>query len=251
MVGLPLALPTAQDTTVGGIRYVWLIPRRWVRRWYYEQTQAGSYGSVVGAEYGRKLWYILTRMPIDGRLTYREAAKTGSAFTYNTTLSVTVQRASLERRDWLEALSQSSDVALLVQLIDGTILLMGEERGCRISVELDSGTRGQGTKLTITANHTTRAPLRTVPYDVAADWVTPDYCGGTISASCALTLDDFCAPTFTEVCPPAGAGGQGLAIQLVPGPPGPPGNNGADGAPGANALDQFPSYTIFLNTNFT
>lgn len=235
--GLWQSLPTTQDTTVGGIRFVWIIPRRWVAQWHYEFTSGGRYGQIVGAEYGRRSWSILSRYPVDGKLTVREASKQANAYTYNVQLTVTVNGASLQRLDWLEALSQGQDVAMMVQLLDGQILLIGEQPGCRLTVELDSGSRGQGTKVTVSATHVTRNVPRVVPYEVAAEWVTEDLCDATLRAWCKLTLDDWCVPSIVELCPPVGPGGQALGIQLVPGPTGPPGSEGPQGPPGPNDLN--------------
>lgn len=222
-LGLWQALPTAQDATTGGIRSVWVIPRKWVYAWLHEFTEGGRYGRIVGAEFGRRSWSILTRYPAQGTLQMTEEAKNGAAYTYRTQLAVTVNRASLERLDWLEALSQGQDVALMVQLLDNQILLMGEEPGCRITVTMDSGTKGSGTRLTITATHVTRAPLRVVDFDVANEWVTEDLCDSTMRAFCRLSLDDWCVPSITEICPPVNGQGGALAIRLIPGPQGEPG----------------------------
>lgn len=236
MTGLQLALPTAGDRTVGGIKSVWITPRRWVARWIHERSTQGGYGQVVGAEYGRRGWSILTRNPVEGTLSYRQRAVSGGAFAYECTLNLTINGYSLERRDWLEALTQGSDVAMMVQLVDGVILLMGEERGCRLTCDFDSGQRGRGAKITLNATHTTRAPLRTVPLDVAQRWVVPSLCEDTtMAAFCRLTMDDLCAAVPAEVCPPVGPGGATLAIQLIPGPPGPEGPQGPQGVPGTPA----------------
>jgi hypothetical protein len=74
---LPYAnTPATREPTRGGIRYIWLTSRAFIKRFYYGETAPNQYGEVTGALFNYRAWWMLANTPLDATL--REDTSTTS-----------------------------------------------------------------------------------------------------------------------------------------------------------------------------
>ena len=159
---LPYAnIPATREPTRGGIRYIWLTSRAFIKRFYYGETAPNQYGEVTGALFNYRAWWMLANTPLDATLR-EDTSSTSPSYESNQTLQVTLNGWRVERRDLLERLQQSGDLAVLLFDNNNRYWMMGTEPGCRLtfSATTDGNTGRNRLDIEITAR--TRGPMPSV-----------------------------------------------------------------------------------------
>lgn len=168
--------------SVPGIAKIYVVERRLLGFWYYEETDTYQYGRIIGNQLN-PFWYEIT---CDKELTvFNQDQLNPIRRLYDMRLTVSFNGISQYYRDKLEQ-TALTDLVVVFRDKNGRFWCMGETSGCQVK-KWNFGTGVSRTGQNITSVDFTcaeRYPIREINTDVV------NLCANPL---CGFSLDDLCA----------------------------------------------------------